>query len=453
MYEATRPIRRSIKPLVDLADRLDALVRKRLWLQILIGMALGITVGLLLSPTGASLVPANTAETLGAWLALPGNLFLALIQMVVIPLVVSSILLGVTSSGSTTYLRRIGVRILPYFVATTLVAVTIGIILALSIEPGQYISAELVAAAAETEPAVTPVAAPSPATEISIPDRIVNIIPTNPLAAALHSSMFQIVVFAMLIGVALVSIPRERAEPLIGLAGSLQEVSMQVVSWAMLIAPYAVFGLLAQITIKIGFDAIVGMGAYVGSVLLGLVILLGFYLVIVAVLARRSPWTFLTAAREAQLLAFSTSSSAAVMPVTIRTAQDKLGVRKEIAQFVVPLGATINMDGTALYQVLAAVFLTQVYGIELTIANLVLLTMTTVGASIGSPSSPGVGIVILSTILVDLGVPISGIALIFGVDRILDMARTVVNVTGDLTASTVMDRWLGDVPTSEPDAS
>jgi Na+/H+-dicarboxylate symporter len=182
----------------------------------------------------------------------------------------------------------------------------------------------------------------------------------------------------------------------------------------------------------------------VGTVILGLLVLLFFYLLVVTVLAKQNPLSFLRNIREVQLLAFSTSSSAAVMPLSMKTAQDELQVSKPVSQFVIPLGATVNMDGTALYQVIAAVFLTQVYGIDLTLSQLTLLAATTVGASIGSPSTPGVGIVILATIVQGIGVPPEGIALILGVDRILDMTRTAVNVTGDLTASVVMENWLKD---------
>jgi Na+/H+-dicarboxylate symporter len=254
--------------------------------------------------------------------------------------------------------------------------------------------------------------------------------------------MLQIVVFAILIGVAVMNISSERARPLLDLAASVQQLSMEIVSWAMVLAPLAVLGLLAQITMKVGLTAIVGMSVYVGAVLLGLFLLLVVYAVLVKLVAGWNIRRFFRAVREVQLLAFSTSSSAAVMPLSIETAQEKLGVQPSIAQFVVPLGATVNMDGTAMYQVIAAVFLTQVFGVELSTPALLLLIATTVGASIGSPSTPGVGIVILATILQGVGVPASGIALIIGVDRVLDMSRTAINVTGDLTACVVMNRWL-----------
>lgn len=421
-----------------LASRLDYLLRGRLWAQILLAMVLGVALGLCLSPSGGALVASDTASLLAAWLALPGRLFLAMIQMVVVPLVLSSIILGITSSGDPKFLKQIGLRIAPYFILTTSVAVFIGCIVALWLQPGQYIDvgAELATATATAPESAVAVA--------SLPDRLIEIIPANPTSALLSRSMFQIVVLAIFIAVAMVSISERRAKPLLDLCVSVQDVSMKIVSWAMALAPIAVFGLLAQISVQVGFDAIIGVATYVATVLFGLVILLGFYLLIVTVLARRSPLVFLRSISNVQLLAFSTSSSAAVMPLSMKTAEESLGVKPAVSQFVVPLGATVNMDGTALYQVIAAVFLTQVYGIELSIAQLLLLSVTTVGASIGSPSTPGVGIVILATIVQGMGVPAEGLALILGVDRILDMSRTAVNVSGDLTACVVMERFLDD---------
>jgi len=220
------------------------------------------------------------------------------------------------------------------------------------------------------------------------------------------------------------------------------------VRWAMSLAPLAVFGLLAQITIEIGLDALLGMSVYVGTVILGLLLMIVVYLIIGGIVARSNPVHFLGAVREVQLLAFSTSSSAAVMPLSMQTAEDKLGVRPSISQFLIPLGASINMDGTALYQAAATVFLAQVFNVELGLPALLLILVTTVGASIGSPATPGVGIVILAMVLHSVGIPASGIALIIGVDRILDMSRTAVNVTGDLTACLVMDRWVGGKKTA-----
>ncbi len=434
----------------SLAKRLDYLIRTRLWAQILVAMVLGVSVGLLLSPSGGAIVSPPTADIIAGWLALPGTLFLSLIQMVVVPLVLSSIVIGIAGGGSTGFLRRVGLRIAPYFVATTVVAVLIGASLALWIEPGSYI--DMGAVSVQNEAAVTvDVDTNTLSADQSLPERIVSIIPTNPMDVILKRSMFQIVVLAIFLAVALASITPARAKPIMELVASLQEISMKVVSWAMAIAPLAVFGLLAQVSVQVGLEALVGMSVYVGTVLLGLLALLAFYAIIVGVVARRSPLYFLANIRDVQLLAFSTSSSAAVMPLSMETAEKKLGVSPAIARFIIPLGATVNMDGTALYQVIAAVFLTQLFGIDLSYPELALLAATTVGASIGAPSTPGVGIVILATIVQNLGVPASGIALILGVDRILDMSRTAVNVSGDLTACLVMERWLNSDAVAESD--
>lgn len=442
MPQSLEKLDAAFKPLTELGYTVSRHLRSRLWAQILVAMVAGIATGVALSPQGGGALDQPTADTVGAWLALPGNLFLALIQMIVIPLVVTSIVLGIGAGEDPSYLRKVGLRIAPYFVSTTFVAVAIGIAFALVIEPGRFVDGSLIEAASPEHAGPVTASESAALGEQTLPDRIVGLIPQNPIGAAIEESMLQIVVFALLVGVALVSIPNERARPVLELLGSIQELSMKVVSWAMVIAPLAVFGLLAQIAMQVGIDALLGMGVYVATVLAGLLALVVVYLGIVTLLGRRSPLKFLSAVREAQLLAFSTSSSAAVMPLSIRTAEKKLGVSPSISQFVVPLGATVNMDGTALYQVVAAVFLTQVFGVDLSVTELILLTLTTVGASIGSPSTPGVGIVILATILQSVGVPASGVALIIGVDRILDMSRTAVNVTGDLTACVVLDRWL-----------
>ncbi|WP_444911776.1 dicarboxylate/amino acid:cation symporter [Microbulbifer sp. PAAF003] len=425
--------------LIRMVESLGVLVRTRLWMQIVVAMILGLTVGLLLSPEGAALVSQDLSAALASWFKLPGSIFLNMIQMVVIPLIMSSIILGLSGSGNVSQLKRVGLRIAPYFVGTTTVAVIIGIILVQLIQPGDYIDESLLSAATELQIA----SAPQVMETKPLPERIAELIPANLNESIAMRNMLQLVVYAIFIGVAVMLLPQKQRETAVYAFGIIQEVALKVVGWAMLFAPLAVFGLLADIAIRVGLTAILGMSVYVGTVILGLLILLSFYLIIVSLVTSVGPITFLQRISGVQLLAFSTSSSAAVMPLSMKVAESPLGVKPSIAKFIVPLGATVNMDGTALYQVIAAVFLTQVYGIDLTTAQLVGLTVTTVGASIGSPSTPGVGIVILATILAGIGVPPEGIALILGVDRILDMCRTAVNVTGDLTACLVMDRLLG----------
>lgn len=421
---------------------------KQLWVQVIIGMIAGIGLGLLLSPTAFALVDEEIAFAIAPWVALCGNIFLALIKMIVIPLVMSSIILGITSAGNVEILKSLGLKIAPYFVFTTIVAVALGIFITYLIHPGTYVSSEIIHQIVTTSVPVVKATA-----SVSIPDMIVGLIPISTAKAELDGNILAFVVLAIFVGVALMNIDDEDARPLKDLAKSLQAFSMKVVDWAMKLAPYAVFGLLCNITIKIGFDAISSMSMYVLTVILGLLLLLCFYLLIVYFVAKIKPFDFLSKVREVQLLAFSTSSSAAVMPLSMKTAEDKLNIPTPISKFVIPLGATVNMDGTALYQVCAAIFLTQLYGIDLTLVEVVILAFTTVGASIGAPSTPGVGIVILATILQGIGVPIEGIALILGVDRILDMCRTTINVTGDLTATLVMKRLTNFSNTSEKIAS
>ncbi|MDX1486430.1 MAG: dicarboxylate/amino acid:cation symporter, partial [Alphaproteobacteria bacterium] len=340
-------------------------------------------------------------------------------------------------------LRRLGLRVVLYFVGTTSLAITIGLAVAQTIKPGRFVDSATVQSALGSVAAKAPAAAPATPSLGELPQKVLTLLPTNPLSSMVQAEMLGIVIFAVVVGVALVMMAPQQSRPLLDLMGSLQQVCMTVVQWAMRLAPYAVFGLLAQLTAKIGLDALLGMALYVVTVLSGLLLLFIAQLLIARFVAGRSPLEFLRAVREVLLLAFSTSSSAAVMPVSIRTAEEGLRVRPSVSQFIIPIGATINMDGTALYQGVAALFLAQVFGVDIGLAGMLLIVVTAVGASIGTPATPGVGIVILSMVLTTVNVPAAGIALIMGVDRILDMSRTAINVNGDLVASTVMDRWVG----------
>ncbi len=435
------------RSLKHLNHYLGDLMRKRLWLKVLVGMVLGLATGVLMGPSVGWVDP-ETAAILSSWLALPGQLFLALIQMIVIPLVFASIIRGLAATENMEQLRKVGLRAVVYFTATTVIAIVIGLSLALTLKPGLLVDSQTVQAALGTRIA-TDASAPAIPGLSELPQKVLTLLPTNPLSSMVENDMLRVVIFAVVVGVALVMMAPAQSRPLLDLLGSLQEVCMTVVRWAMVLAPVAVFGLLAQLTAKIGLHALVGMAAYVGTVLLGLLILFMMYLSVLYVAARQRPLAFIRAVREVLLLAFSTSSSAAVMPLSIKTTEEKLGVRPSISQFVIPLGATINMNGTALYQGVAAIFLAQVFGVDIGVGGLLLITITAVGASIGTPATPGVGIVILALVLGTVGVPASGIALIMGVDRILDMSRTAINVSGDLVASVLMDRWIGGTRSAE----
>ena len=421
---------------------LRLLIKTRLWAQVLVAMVLGVVFGLVFSPSsgGAFAFAPESTDHIGNWLRLPGTLFLNMIQMVVIPLIATSIILGITSTDDPDFLRRSALRIIPYFVATTTVAVLIGAILANLISPGAYIDQSAIAE--QTTEAVEIAPTPQDTTDLAL--QFANLVPSNLSEATLNRNMLQIVVAAIFAAVAILSLGGARTQPLRDLIRVVQDVSLKIVSWAMLLAPLAVFGLIADFVLRVGFSGLIGMSAYIGTVLAGLAMLLGVYLLVATVLGRRNPATFLGAIADAQLLAFSTSSSAATLPLSLETAQKRLNVKPAISKFIIPLGATINMDGTALYQVVAAIFISQLYGVSLPPETLAILMVTVVGASIGSPSTPGVGIVVLATILQTIGVPPSGAAILLGVDRLLDMCRTAVNVTGDLTACVVMDRWLAE---------
>ena len=423
-----------------LSYSLSRLVEGRLWLKVLIAMFAGMLAGILLGPSVGWVKPA-TGALIGNWLAFPGQLFLATIQMIVIPLVFASIIRGLAASDSLEQLRKLGLVVALFFIVTTAFSATIGLWLASLIEPGHFLNPDTLKVST-TSAAIAADTAKQASLEIG-PETLLHLLPGNPLDSMVKGEMLQVVIFAIVVGVALISMAASQSKPMLDLLGSLQQVCMTVVRWAMLLAPVAVFGLIARLTSQIGLEALLGMAVYVFTVLLGLALLFLFYVALVSIFTNLTPLSFVRSVREVMLLAFSTSSSAAVMPLSIKIAEEKLFIRPSIAQFVIPLGATINMNGTALYQAVAAVFLAQVFNIDIGISGMAFVVVMAIGASIGSPATPGVGIVILSITLTSIGVPASGIALIMGVDRILDMSRTAINVSGDLVAAKLMDKWVG----------
>ncbi len=427
------------RSLVNFKHQLQALVEGRLWLKVLIGMVLGIGTGILLGPS-AALIDQDIAHTIGDWLALPGQFFLALIQMIVIPLVFGSIIRGLAASENMEQLKSVGLTTVCFFIVTTTLAIVIGIGLALLIKPGTYIDADSARSALQS-PLSQVTQGETPFADKSIQEIIVDVIPQNPLHSMVNTEMLGVVAFAIVVGFALVSMDPQLSQPLLTLLYSIQQVCMTVVRWAMLLAPLAVFGMMAQLSSKLGIEALLGLSVYVGTVLLGLLLMMVIYVALIPLLGGIDSWEFLKKARSVLLLAFSTSSSAAVMPMSIQTANE-LGIRSSVSQFVIPLGATLNMNGTALYQGVATIFLAQVFSVDLSISQLVLVVVTAVAASIGSPATPGVGIVILAMVLSTAGIPAAGIGLIIGVDRILDMSRTSVNVTGDLVAAAFVGRFI-----------
>lgn len=416
--------------LIQQSTKLRIWARSRLWAQVLIAMVIGIGTGILLGPT-TGWVPAATANVIGDWLALPGQLFLGLIAIVLIPLVFASIVSGLAGVPSNKAMRKLGVRLGSFIVSTTFVAAWIGIYLARIFEPGKGL-----------EMPVETIQADVQMFDVSrLPDLVAGVLPTNPAASVIQGDLLAIVILAVLTGVAASQVQREKAAPVLALLDSLMSISMTIVKWAMLLSPLAVFGLMAQLMIQIGPNSLLGLLNYVGTVLLGLALLFLIYAVLLKLIGGLEFRSFFKIAGPNLLLAFSTSSSSAVMPSTIQTAR-KLHVPDEVANLVIPLGATMNMAGTALYQSVAILFLAQVSGVDLSLAETLLLVGTLVASSIGAPGTPGVSIAILASVAAGFGIPASGLVIILGVDRLLDMSRTVVNVTGDITAAVLMKKSL-----------
>ena len=421
--------------LKHLSSKLQYLVKSKLWAKVIFAMFVGLLIGLILNPS-SGFFQKDFALIIGEWLALPGTIFLALIQMIVLPLIFASIIRGIAASENIESLKKNGLFVGVYFVLTTLFAILLGLFLVYLIQPGSFIT---MAALPDASLIIVPVEELS-INFSNIPTMISQIIPTNIFSSFLNLQFFQIVIFSLIFGVALVNMDVKQSKPLIDLLGALQSVCITIVQWAMLIVPFAVFGFIARATIQLGFDILFGMSFYLLTVILGLFLLIIMNVVIVFFVTKHNPISFLKKIKDVLLLAFSTSSSAVVMPLSMKTIEEKFGVRSSIANFVIPMGVTMNMNGTALYQAVAIVFLAQVFGITLALPTLILIILTVVASSIGAPGTPGVGIVILSAILVSAGIPLIGIALILGFDRILDMLRTTVNVTGDISAAVILEK-------------
>lgn len=377
--------------------------------------------------------------------AIFGDLFLGLIKSIVVPLVFIAVFIGIAGNDDVATVKKVGLGILLYFLCTTFVAVSLGSGLAVILQPGEGMPESFRERGMADAPEVV-----VEQSNLTFRDNIKQMIPGNLFGSLSGGEMLDIVLFAALFGIIILVLRearspevRSRATQLVGWGNFGLEICMTVVGWAMKLAPIGVFGLMADITAQVGIEVLGKLFTYFITVLLGLLGLLIFYAVIIAVIGKRSPLKFYGKIWELQLLAFSTSSSAAVMPRSLDTAENKIGIHRAISRFTIPLGATINMDGTALYQAVAAIFLMQVFGVPVTFAAVSVILATAIMASIGTPGTPGVGLVVLGGILEANGVPASGVALILGVDRLLDMCRTAVNVTGDQTACIVMERIAG----------
>jgi Na+/H+-dicarboxylate symporter len=369
-----------------------------------------------------------------------GTAFIKLISMVVVPLVFVALLVGTASLKDIRSLGRIGIRTLILYVSMTAIAVGIGLTLANLVRPGAGFSQEtkqqLMNGAAAQSGSAKPGSSGSkagPALERpSIKDLLLNIIPANPVRSLAEGEMLQVIFFAVLMGVCLTMIPPDRAKPVIAFLEGANEIFVKMVHVIMQLAPYGVFALIAAVVADFGLGIILMLIKYCATVLVGLLLyMLVVYSAILKFLARTGVRRFFRGLRPAQLVAFSSSSSAATLPVTLKCATENLGVSRSVASFMLSVGASVNMDGTALYQGVATVFIAQFYGIHLEVGQQLMVVLTATLAALGTVGIPGAGVVMLAMVLRSVGVPLEGIGIIMGVDRFLDMCRTAVNVTGD----------------------
>ena len=384
--------------------------RMELWKKILIGMICGVIVGSIMGPNAELFKPI-------------GTLFINAIKMLIVPLVFFSLIVGITSMQDTKKMGRIGLKAIILYMGTTAVAISIGLGLAAILTPGEGLN--MVASNADS------VGKDAPA----LIQTLLNMIPKNPVGALAAGNILQIIVFAIGLGVSLALIGK-KADPAIKLFESLAEAMYKLTELVMKLAPYGVFGLMAWVSGKYGFEVLWPLIKVIAVVFLGSVIHITiFYTGLISVLGRLNPIRYLKAITNPAAVAFTTTSSSGTLPATIKSAREEMGVSKGVASFVLPLGATINMDGTALYQGVCALFIAQAFGIDLAASDYITIILTATLASIGTAGVPGAGLIMLSLVLTTVGLPIEGLAIIAGIDRILDMARTTVNVCGDMMVS------------------
>ncbi len=429
--------------------------RKLHW-QIILGLLAGLAFGVVAAIQG-------WGDFVTDWVKPFGTIFITALKLVAVPLVLASLITGVASLADLRKLSRIGGKTIAIYIATTAVAVTIGVLLTDAVRPGAAFSPELrdglIASFGNDVSARTETAA-------SVAGRgplqfLVDAVSDNAFRSfSDNGSMLQVVVIAILFGIGLVQVPKERGAPVLAFFEGLNDVVIRLVDIVMLLAPLGVFALLADTIVSTAGDdpsrilgLLDGLSRYMAVVLGGLLIhTVVVYPLLLKLLSPMGVKQFFQGIAPAQLVAFSTSSSGATLPVTMERCEEKLGVSEEVSSFVLPLGATINMDGTALYQAVATLFIAQAFGLDLTLGAQVTIVLTAVLASIGTAAVPGAGIIMLVIILEAVNVPAAGIALILGVDRILDMCRTVTNVTGDATVATIVaasEGQLGPVDLSE----
>ncbi|MEM1331008.1 MAG: dicarboxylate/amino acid:cation symporter [Planctomycetota bacterium] len=430
--------------------------------KILIGLAAGLVVGLLVNATKGSIMSAvgddgidrAAVDVIFRLNEFIGDLFIRCLRFIAVPIVLFSLIVGASSISDLKKLSRVGAKTIAIYLSTTAVAISVGLVGANLIKPGTFVGEELrdrLASERSSEAAdrIERAAAPD------VWDTVLNLVPTNPFEALAEGQMLQIVVTALIVGVILTLLPKPKSGPVIAFFDTLTDVVITFVHGIMRLAPYAVFALLAGVVAQLGLDVLGALAVYAGVVVGSLAVMVfGVYPLALRVFTPIRYGRFFGAIAPAQLLAFSSSSSSATLPVTMECVEERLGVSEEVTSFVVPVGATINMDGTALYQGVAAVFIAQMFGIDLSLTDQLTIVLTATLASIGTAGVPGVGMIMLVIVLQSLNMPAevmtAGVAVIFGVDRVLDMCRTSCNVTGDCMVAAVVAAGEGELGEPHP---
>ena len=422
--------------------------------KILIGMILGIFFGFIMNSVDGG------KGFVTDWIKPFGTIFINLLKLIAVPLILASLIKGISDLKDISKIKTMGLRTIIIYVLTTVVAIVIGLSIVNIVKPGAGMSADTIAKIKikyENSAGVVDKLTKANAQNDAGPlQALVDIFPSNIFKSFFDASMLQIIFFALFVGISLLLISEKKSKPLMDFFDSLNEMVMKMVDLIMLFAPYAVFALLANVIIAFDdTEILLKLLVYALCVVGGLILMICFYLILVSFYTKKSPLWFLKQISPAQLLAFSTSSSAATLPVTMERVEEHLGVDKEVSGFVLPVGATINMDGTSLYQAIAAVFIMQVIWPEgLTFSNQLIIVLTALLASIGSAAVPSAGMVMLVIVLESVDFPQEllpiGLALIFAVDRPLDMCRTMVNVTGDATVSMIIAKSLGKLKDPNP---
>lgn len=415
--------------------------------QILIGMVLGILFGFLMT------IPEWGSGFVQNWINPLGTIFVKLLKLIAIPLILASLIKGISDLKDISKFRNIGLRTIGIYIVTTIIAITIGLVLVNVLQPGNGISEDTISQLTETyasDSGVTAKLEEAGRMKSAGPLQfLVDMVPDNAFRAMGDNGlMLQVIFFTIFFGIAMLLVGEKQSKPLKNFFDALNDVVLKMVDLIMLTAPVAVFALLANVVVSSGDpNLLLALLKYAGVVVLGLFLMIVFYMLVISSFTGYNPFTFLRNMSPAQLLAFSTSSSAATLPVTMERVEEHIGVDKEVSSFVLPVGATINMDGTSLYQGVAAVFIAQALGFDLDFGDQLTIILTALFASIGSAAVPGAGMVMLVIVLESIGFPADklaiGLALIFAVDRPLDMCRTIVNVTGDATVAMLVAKSVG----------